>query len=142
MCEKTFSTYFVPQPVENTTYAKNSSLEYWGLFQGRLYFTSSEKLVFVKHMSVSSILLGYRLKRRKRRKRVVLKNRCEIFRDNNHQSVNKNIKLCDDIDWNPEPVYMNKSIEYCYLQVFLRIFALIVFCTSLLRMQIHMPCHV
>ena len=70
-------------------YAKNSSLEHWGLFQGSLYFPSSNKVVFEKRMSVS-ILLGYRLKRRKSRKRVVLKNRCEIFRD-------KVIKVCTRI---------------------------------------------
>ena len=58
-------------------YAKNSSLEYWGLFQGRPYLTSSDKLVVEKSMPVLSILLGYRLKRRKRRRRVVLENRCE-----------------------------------------------------------------
>ena len=40
-----------------------------------------------------SISLGNQLKRGKRRKRVVLKNRCEIFRDNNHQSLHKNIKM-------------------------------------------------
>ena len=77
-------------------YAKNSSLEYWGLFQSRLHLTSSDKVVFEKSMSVLSILLGYRLKRKKRRKRVVLENRCEIFRDNSHQSLN-NIKLYNDI---------------------------------------------
>ena len=36
-------------------YAKNSSLEYWGLFQGRLCFTSSHKVVFDKSMSVLSV---------------------------------------------------------------------------------------
>ena len=51
-----------------------------------------------------------------RRKRVVLKNRCEIFRDNNYQSLYENIKLYNDIDWNPGPVYVNESNEYCYLQ--------------------------
>ena len=50
-------------------------------------------------------LLGYQLKRRKRRKRVDLKNRCETFRDNNHQSLYKNTKLYNDIDWNPGPQY-------------------------------------
>ena len=50
-------------------YAKNSSLEYWGLFQGLLYFTMSlDKVVFVKGMSVLSILLGYQLKGRKEEK--------------------------------------------------------------------------
>ena len=50
--------------------------EYWGLFQGHLYLTSSGKVVFEKSMtSVLSISLGYQLKRRKRRKSVVLKNR-------------------------------------------------------------------
>ena len=67
-------------------------------------------------MSVLSILLGYQLKRRKRRKTVVLKNHCEIFRDNNHQSLYKNIKLYNDIDWNPGLVYMNESAKYCYLK--------------------------
>ena len=66
-------------------------------------------------MSVVSILLRYQLKRRKGRKRVVLKNCCEMFRDNNHQSLYKNIKLYNDIDWNPGPVYVNESTEY-YLQ--------------------------
>ena len=95
---------------------KHSSLEYWGLFQGRLYFTSSDKVVFEKRMSVLSILLGYPLKRRKRRKRVVLNNRREIFRDNNHQGLYKNIKLYNDIDLNSGPLYVNESTEYCYLQ--------------------------
>ena len=67
-------------------------------------------------MSVLTILLGYQLKRRKRRKRVVLKNRCEIFRDKNHQSLFENNKLYNDIDWNPGTVYVNESTEYCYLQ--------------------------
>ena len=67
-------------------------------------------------MSVLGILLGYRLKRRKRRKRGVLKNPCEIFRDNNHLSLYKNMKLYNDIDWNPRPVYVNESTEYCYLK--------------------------
>ena len=58
-----------------------------GLFRGLL--TSSDKVVFGKSMSVLSISLGYQLKRRERRKSVVLKNRC--FRDNNHQSLYKNI---------------------------------------------------
>ena len=49
-------------------------------------------------------LLGYQLKRRKRRKRVDLKNR-ETFRDNSHQSLYKNTKLYNDIDWNPGPQY-------------------------------------
>ena len=33
-------------------YAKNSSLEYWGLFQGRLYLTTLDKVEFEKSMSV------------------------------------------------------------------------------------------
>ena len=49
-----------------------------GVLQGRLYFTSSDKVVFEKSKSGVSISLGYELKRRKRRK-VVLKNRFEIF---------------------------------------------------------------
>ena len=43
-------------------------------------------------------------------------NRCEIFRDNNHQSLYKNIKRYNDIDCNPGPVFVNESTEYCYLQ--------------------------
>ena len=62
-------------------------------------------------MPFLSILLRYQLKRRKRRKRVVLKNRY----DSNHQSLYKNIKLYNDIDWNPGPEYVNESTEYCYL---------------------------
>ena len=80
---------------------KYSSLEYWGLFQGRLYLTIFDKVEFEK--SMSKYLLVYQLKRRKRRKRVDLKNRCETFRDNNHQSLYKNTKLYNDIDWNPGP---------------------------------------
>ena len=53
-------------------------------------------------------LFAYQLKRRKRRKRVDLKNHCETFRDNNHQHLYKNTKLYNDIDWNPGPVYMNE----------------------------------
>jgi len=79
------------------------------LFQGRLYFTSSDKVVFEKSMSILvSISSGYQLKRRKRRKRVVLKNRCEIFRDNNHQRLHKNIKIYNATEWNPGPVYVNE----------------------------------
>ena len=44
-----------------------------------------------------SISLRYQLKRRKRRKSVVLKNRCKILRDNNHQSLYKKLKLYNDI---------------------------------------------
>ena len=51
-----------------------------------------------KSMSVLSISLVYQLKRRERRKSVVLKNRCKIFRDNNHQSLYKKIKLYNDIE--------------------------------------------
>ena len=73
--------------------------EYWGLFQGHLYLTSSGKVVFEKSMtSVLSISLGYQLKRRKRRKSVVLKNRCKMIRDNNHQSLYTKIKLYNDIE--------------------------------------------
>ena len=72
--------------------------EYWGLFQGHLYFTSSGKVLFKKSMSVLSIPLGYQLKRGERRKRIVLKNRCKISRDNNHQSLYKKIKLYNDIE--------------------------------------------
>ena len=72
--------------------------EYWGMFQGHLYLTNSEKVVFEKSMSVLSISLGYHLKRRERRKRVVLNNRCKIFRDNNPQSLYKKIKPYKDIE--------------------------------------------
>ena len=66
--------------------------------------TILDKVEFEKSMSVYyKYLLGYQLKRRKRRKRVDLKNRCEIFRDNNHQSSYKKTKLYNDIDWNPGP---------------------------------------
>ena len=44
-------------------------------------------------MSVLSISLGYQQKRGERRKRVFLKNHCKIYRDNNHQSLYKKIKL-------------------------------------------------
>ena len=54
------------------------------MFQGRLYFKSLDKVVFKKSISVLSSSLRYQLKKRKRMKRVVLKNRCEIFGDNNH----------------------------------------------------------
>ena len=72
--------------------------EYWGLFRGHLYLTSSDKEGFGKSISVLSISLGYQLKRRERRKSVVLRNRCKIFRDNDHQSVYKKIKLFNDIE--------------------------------------------
>ena len=72
--------------------------EYWGLFRGHLYLSSSDKVVFGKSISVLNISLGYQLKRRERRKSVVLKNRCKIFRDNNHQSLYKKIKLYNDIE--------------------------------------------
>ena len=71
--------------------------EYWGLFQGHLYLTSSDKVVFEKSMPVLSFSLEYQLKRRERRKSVVLKNRCKIFWDNNHHSLYKKIKLYKDI---------------------------------------------
>ena len=67
--------------------------EYWGLFQGHLYLTSSDKVVFGKSMSVLSILLGYQLKRRERRKIVVLKNRCKIVK-----VCTTKIKLYNDIE--------------------------------------------
>ena len=44
----------------------------------------------------------------KRRKRVVLKNRCEVFRDKNHQSLYQDIKVYNDIESNPGPVYVNE----------------------------------
>ena len=43
-------------------------------------------------------MLGYQLKRRERRKSVVLKSRCKMFRDNNHQSLYKKIKPYNDIE--------------------------------------------
>ena len=56
-----------------------------------------------------SISLGYPLNRTKRRKiDFVLKNCCEISRDNNHQSLYKSIKLYNDIELNPGPVYVNE----------------------------------
>ena len=46
--------------------------------------------------------MGYPLKRTKRRKiDFVLKNCCEISRDNNHQSLYKSIKLYNDIELDP-----------------------------------------
>ena len=44
----------------------------------------------------------------KRRKRVLLKNCSEVFRDKNHQSLYKNIKLYNDTESNPGPVYVNE----------------------------------
>ena len=68
---------------------------------------TGENREFEKRMSVLSISLGYQLIRRERRKRdIILKNRCKIFRDNNHQSLYKKIKLYNhDIECNPGPVY-------------------------------------
>ena len=37
-------------------------------------------------------------KKEKKRKSVVLKNRCKMFRDNNHQSLYKKMKLYNDIE--------------------------------------------
>ena len=67
--------------------------EYWELFRGRLYITSSDKVVFKKSMSVCcKYFFRYPLKRTKRRKTDFdLKNCCEISRDNNHQSLYKSI---------------------------------------------------
>ena len=47
-----------------------------GLLHGRLYFASSDKVV-----------LGYQPYKNEKKKERVMKNRCEIFRDNNHQSL-------------------------------------------------------
>ena len=48
-------------------------------------------------------------KEKKKRKRVVLKNReMSIFRDSNHQSLYKNINFHNDSEWNPGPVYVNE----------------------------------
>ena len=52
--------------------------------------------------------VGISAKRGERRKRVVLKKRCKISRGNNHQSLYKKIKLYNDIEWNPGPVYVNE----------------------------------
>ena len=49
-------------------------------------------------MSVFKYSLGYKLKRKERRRSVVLKNRCKMFKDNNHQSLYKKIKLYNDIE--------------------------------------------
>ena len=38
----------------------------------------------------------------------VLKNCCEMSRDNNHQSLYKSIKLYNDIELNPGLVYVNE----------------------------------
>ena len=73
------------------------------MFQGHLYITSSDKVVFKKSMTVCfKYFFGISLKRTKRRKiDFVLKNCCEISRDNNHQSLCKSIKLYNDIELNP-----------------------------------------
>ena len=42
------------------------------------------------------------------RKRVVLKNCCEVFRDKNHQSLYQDIKVYNDIESNPGPVCVNE----------------------------------
>ena len=54
----------------------------------------------------------------KRRKRVVFKNCCEVFTDKNHQSLYKNIKLFNDIESNPGPVYVNElyTVTGCFHQ--------------------------
>ena len=80
-----------------------------------VYTLQVQTKLYSKRACLLSILLGYRLKRRNRRKRVVLKNRREIFRDKSHQSLYKNIKLYNNIVWNLGPVYVNESTEYCYL---------------------------
>ena len=59
---------------------------------------TGENREFEKSMSVLSISLGHQLKRRERRESVVLKNRFKMFRDNNHQSLYKKIKLYNDIE--------------------------------------------
>ena len=60
-------------------------------------------------MSVLSISLGYQLKKRERRKSVVLKNRCKMFRDYNHQSLYKKLNSIMTLNgWNPGPLYVNE----------------------------------
>ena len=49
-------------------YAKNSSLEHWGLFQGPLYFTSSNKVAFEKSMSVK-YFVGISAKKEKKQEK-------------------------------------------------------------------------
>ena len=84
--------------------------EYWELFQGRLYITRSDKVVFKKSMTVCfKYVFGISNKEvKKKENTLVLKNYCEISRDNNHQSLYKSIKLYNDIELSPGPVYVNE----------------------------------
>ena len=47
---------------------KNSSLEYWGLFQGRLYLTILDKVEFEKSMSVEAFVAISAKKEKKKEK--------------------------------------------------------------------------
>ena len=47
---------------------KNSSLEYWGLFQGRLYLTILDKVEFEKSMSVK-VFAGISAKKEKKKEK-------------------------------------------------------------------------
>ena len=47
---------------------KNSSLEYWGLFQGRLYLTILDKVEFKKSMSVE-VFVGISAKKEKKKEK-------------------------------------------------------------------------
>ena len=82
-----------------------------------------DKVEFEKSMSVE-VFVGISANKEKKKEKSYLKNRCETFRDNNHQSLCKNTKLYNDIDWNPGPQYTGmsypyESTEYCNLQVLL-----------------------
>ena len=47
---------------------KNTSLEYWGLFQGRLYLTILDKVEFEKSMSVE-VFVGISAKKEKKKEK-------------------------------------------------------------------------
>ena len=47
---------------------KNSSLKYWGLFQGRLYLTILDKVEFEKSMSVY-VFIGISAKKEKKKEK-------------------------------------------------------------------------
>ena len=82
--------------------------EYWGLFRGHLYLTSSGKEVFGKNMSALSISLGYQLKRRERRKSVVLKNRCKKGTTIIKVCTRKLNSIMKLNAGNPGPIYVNE----------------------------------
>ena len=60
-------------------YAKNSSLEHWGLFQGPLYFTSSNKVVLEKSMSVKYFVGMSAKKEKKQEKKLLLGTKSSKF---------------------------------------------------------------